>query len=261
MYIATRKLDQIQLWVENSTVPTSVIFTDLQAPYSLFATSPGNVLVDNTAFGGVESRRFGMGSGTITMYVGDNCFDLFVDISDTLYCSLVDLHHVVKKLAGSGASENIVAAGNGSSGTAANMLTYPQGIYVDLDENLYVADCGNNRVQVFAKDQSNGMTIIGDGIPDSCSLSCPNGIAMDADRSLFVADQGNYRIVRSGPDGCRCLIGCSAITGESPHQLSYPAAIHFDTHGNLFVADQGNSRIEKFLFLQSSCGKYSIHVR
>ena len=261
MYIATRKLNEVQLWLENSTVPTSVISTDLQSPYSLFVRSPGDVLVDNGMLGAVESRRFGVGSRIFVVQVENYCFDLFVDISDTLYCSLVNLHQVIKQLSGSMPSVTIIAAGNGSSGADANMLTFPQGIYVDLDGNLYVSDCGNNRVQVFAKDQLNGMTIIGGGILDSCWLICPNGIVMDADRSLFVADQDKHRIVRSGPDGCRCLIGCLEIEGGLPQQLAYPAAIHFDTYGNLFVADQGNSRIQKFLFLKSSCGKHSIPVR
>jgi DNA-binding beta-propeller fold protein YncE len=260
MYIASRKLNQVQLWVENSTVPTSVISTSLQSPYSLFVISPSEVLIDNSVFGGVELRQFNVVSASIAMNAEDYCFDLFVDISDTLYCSLVNLHRVVKKLSASVSSEKTFAAGNGSAGSGTNMFHFPQGIYVDLDENLYVADCGNDRVQVFAKDQLNGMTIVDDGIPDSCILDCPTGIAMDAGCNLFVADQTKNRIVRSGPDGCQCLIGCSEIRGALSDQLSHPAAIHFDSYGNIFVADQDNSRIQKFLFLKSSCGKCSILV-
>ena len=261
MYVAARKLNQVQLWTESSSEPTIVISKSLTSPYSLFVVRPGDIYVDNGKNGWVEMRHFATSVETVVLNVEDYCFDLFVDQSDTLYCSLVNLHQVVKKLSGRMADGTIIAAGNRVQGSTANTLSYPEGLFVDLDENLYVADCGNDRVQRFAKGQLIGMTVVSGAISGSCSLSCPNGIVLDADSYLFISDQNKNRIVRSGPDGCRCLIGCSEVQGAVPHQLSYPAAIHFDSYGNLFVADQGNSRIQKFLFLESSCSKCSIPHR
>lgn len=137
------------------------------------------------------------------------------------------------------------------------MLSYPHGIFVDTNRDLYVADCGNNRIQLFPLGQSNATTIVGSGsINVTISLTTPMDIVLDADKYLFIADFDGNRIIGSGPNGFRCIIGCTGVSGSLSNTLNNPSSMAFDTFGNIFVVDQWNSRIQKFIRLNNTLGKY-----
>ena len=139
------------------------------------------------------------------------------------------------------------------------MLNSPQGIFVNSHFDLYVADCGNNRVQLFRSGEVNGTTVIVNGSNGLITLNCPMGIVLDGDGYLFILDGLHHRVIGSGPWGFRCVVGCSGSSGPGSNQLLNPQTMSFDRDGNLFVMDQGNDRIQKFLFENnsSSCGKSS----
>jgi hypothetical protein len=192
------------------------------------------------------------------MYVGSACYGLFVDINNTLYCSLQDLDQVVTKSLNSDSNIAIIVAGNGTAASPSNMLSHPQGIFVDINLDLYVADYGNNRIQLFQSGQLNATTIAGSESPNTTiTLSGPTGIVLDADGYLFIVENNKNRIIGSGPDGFRCIAGCSG-NGSASNQLSSPQTLSFDSYGNMFVTDWGNNRIQKFILLTNSSGKCSM---
>jgi hypothetical protein len=155
----------------------------------------------------------------------------------------------------SSAMTSIVVAGTGTLGSASNELYYPFGIFVDVNLDLYVADCLNSRVQLFQSGQSNGITVAGSKSPNpTIPLNCPSGIVLDAHKYLFIVDSLYHRIVGSGPNGFRCLVGCYGQSSQS-NQLLYPVTLSFDRSGNMFVTDQSNNPIQKFEYLENSSGK------
>jgi hypothetical protein len=149
----------------------------------------------------------------------------------------------------------IVAAGTASPGSAFNELNGPGGIFVDVNFDLYVADLGNHRVQLFQSGESNGITVAGSTSPNpTINLRYPTGIVLDAEKYLFIVDHLNHRIVGSGLNGFRCLVGCYG-EGSQSNQLIWPISFSFDRSGNMFVADRDNHRIQKFEYLESCFGK------
>lgn len=128
-------------------------------------------------------------------------------------------------------NELTIVAGTGCAGSTAHMLSSPVGIFVTINMNLYVADCGNDRVQLFPSGQMNGITVAGNGSSRTIALRCPTGIVLDADGYLFIADRGYHRIVGSGPDGFRCVVACSGVFGPAPDQLNNPQTMSFDRDG------------------------------
>jgi hypothetical protein len=60
----------------------------------------------------------------------------------------------------------------------------------------------------------------------------------------------NNRIVRSGPNGSRCLVGCSHASGSTSDKLDLPYSSSSDSYGNMFVTDYDNNRIQKFILPQ-----------
>ena len=82
---------------------------------------------------------------------------------------------------------------------SSDMLYYPNGIFVDSNFDLYVADGFNNRIQLFRQDEVNGITVAGNGsINITITLYYPSGIVLDADGYIFITDLSNHRIVGSG---------------------------------------------------------------
>ncbi len=126
-------------------------------------TSNGDIYIDDGERNGRVLKWIVKANILVTvMNVQSSCYGLFVDTNDTLYCSMRDHDQVVKRsLNDPEMTSIIVAAGTGSPGSAFNELNQPLGIFVDVNLDLYVADCRNNRVQLFRSGESNGITVAG----------------------------------------------------------------------------------------------------
>ena len=257
IYVADRGNSRFLVWDKDSINPTRIISGSLTFPMAIFVAITGDIYVDNgNTYGRVDKFTMNTNSSVSAMSTGGQCLGLFIDSANNLYCSLHDVHKVIKQLLGSVSNIMTIIAGIGCSGSTANMLNRPQGIFVDINFDLYVADSGNNRIQLFRPGQLNGITVAGTGsLNVTIALSYPTGVVLDGDGYLFIADNGNSRIVGSGPNGFRCIVGCSSVNGSTADQLSYPATLSFDSFGNIYVADYGNYRVQKFLLLTKSAGK------
>jgi len=222
----------------------------------------GDIYVDNGYSNNQVDKWSANGTtNSSVMYVKSQCYDLFLDISNTLYCSLFNQNQVASKSLNTSSNMWIVAAGTECSGSSSNTLDNPRGIFVDTYLNLYVADCGNNRVQLFASGQVTATTIAVTAVTGTISLSCPSDVALDANGYLFIVDSNNHRILGSGPNGFRCIAGCSSSCGSSSSQLCNPSTFSFDTYGNIFVTDTGNNRIQKFISIPNTTyRKYLIKI-
>ena len=232
------------------------ISTGAGDPQGLFVTNNGDIYIGSSQpYYHVEKWTLNSTVPVIVMNVTGLCFSLFVDINNTLYCSLGNGHLVLKTSLIDNGSIPITAAGNGTSGLAPDMLNDPRGIYVDTTFNLYVADSGNNRIQMFPLGQLNGTTLAGIGAPGTIVLSAPTAVILDAAGYLFIVEYSGNRIVGTSPVGYRCLVGCSG-SGSSSSQLNAPYSFSFDSSGNIFVIDSMNQRIQKFSIDMNVCGKH-----
>lgn len=258
IYILATNFQSVQIWSETSTNPIKNISTTLGYSCSIFITSNGDIYVDDGAWYGQVRKWIPDTMNSMTaMSVNESCSGLFVDWNENLYCSLGNLHQVVKISLYDTTNQLNTVAGNGIAGSQSHMLRIPRGILVDSNLNLYIADGNNNRIQLFKPGYLNGTTVAGTGAPGTIALHGPIGIIFDADGYLFISDYYNHRIVGSDVHGFRCIVGCTNTNGSALDQLTYPWSLRFDSFGNLFVVDRGNSRIQKFLLQTNPCGKYT----
>ena len=249
-------LKQLKIWFENGDISTRTITGNWQIPKRPFVTTNGDIYVDNSEMNHrIDKWTVNETNSVVAMFVPHTCDGLFVDIQNTIYCSIGDYHKVIKKSVDSSANESTVVAGTGVSGQESNMLYFPKGIFVDISLNLYVADRSNSRIQLFKYGQLNATTVAGKGSNMNFKLIGPRFILVDADRNIFIIDSSEDRIVVVGPIGCRCLVACTGTFGSKPNELKSPSALAFDTYGNMFIADGSNKRVQKFLLVTNSCGK------
>ena len=256
LYVAARNIQRVQAWLEGSASPTRNIAASIVNSRSIFATINGDIYADN-GYGNKSVNKWTMNDSipTIAMTVSESCLSLFVDILNNLYCSQETPHRVVKTSLNKVKNGNVVVAGNGTEGNAANLLSSPRGMVVHFNMTLYVADQNNHRVQRFPYGEAYGTTVVGTDAPGTITLNKPTGLVEDADGYFFIADFDDSRIIGSGPNGFRCIAGCTGLPGPASNRLNTPHSLSFDSHGNLFVADRLNSRIQKFLLSSNSCGE------
>ena len=252
VYVASSADSQVLEFTEGSVNATR----KMSGGYSLFVTDNDDVYTYDGANSRVILWSVNTTSSVPVMFSSAMCGGLFIDVNNTLYCSITNMHQVVSKSLNDPSSTVSIAAGTGCVYSIPSILNGPLGIFVHLNFSLYVADSNNHRIQRFTPGQPNATTVAGNGTPGSITLLNPSGIVLDGDSYLFIVDTGHHRIVKSGSDGFRCVIGCSNAPGSSPSQLSSPQSMSFDTYGNIWVVDFGNSRVQKFILSVSSSGKY-----
>jgi len=144
------------------------------------------------------------------------------------------------------------------------MFSWPHGLHVDREGNLWVTEAAENRPaqtapgakplghQVFKfSPQGKLLMTLGEaGKPgnDGAHFTAPSDVVTAPNGDIFVVDghsaTGNNRIAKFSKDGK--FIKAFGGTGHGPGQLFAPHAIAMDSSGRLFVADRGNQRIVIF---------------
>ena len=190
-------------------------------------------------------------------YSDGNSACIFIDINNTLYFSVTSKHKVLSKPLSSSSNVLTIVAGTGVAGNAPNMLNVSRGLFVDVNFDLYVADWGNHRIQLFRQGQQNAITVAGSGsLNTTITLYNPIHVVLDIEKYLFIVDQSNNRIIGSNENGFRCIIGCTRALGSSVNMLHRPSSMAFDSFGNIYVVDEFNHRIQKFLRLNNTLSNY-----
>ena len=152
----------------------------------------------------------------------------------------------ITTVAGTGARG---ASGDGGRATSAR-LSFPQGVAVDDEGNVYIADSKNNRVRkvstggritTFAGTGKRGSSGDG-GRATSARLNDPQAVAVDAEGNVYIAEQLGQRVRKVTPGG---IITTFAGTGDptssgdggpaSSASVFYPMGVAVDGRGGVYI--------------------------
>ncbi len=139
------------------------------------------------------------------------------------------------------------------NGDTEDRFKTPRGLAFDSAGRLYIADSGNQRVQVFSVSEqglvySTTIGVTGDARSDNTGFNDPEKVDFDTLGRLYVLDTGNHRVQRcsysSGHWICSTFIGETGMPGADLAHLNWPVGLALDTSG-VYIADGNNLRVLK----------------
>jgi len=198
-------------------------------------------------------------------------------------------------IAGTGFSLEISRVVQGALLGPSTMLKNPRGLSIDLLENVYIADTGNNRIMFIPKVDGEYFPIVlfkkyyrintiagGDGgggadeiLATSPVLNSPCDVVTDSSQNIYIADTSNNKIkfipkVNGSYFGKNMTakfiytIAGNGSVGRGSNDngelatnspLNSPAGVAVDSAGNVYIADTGNHAIK---FIPKVNGTYFV---
>ncbi|EDV25603.1 uncharacterized protein TRIADDRAFT_23736 [Trichoplax adhaerens] len=131
-------------------------------------------------------------------------------------------------------------------------LQRPNDVICDHENNIFITDTGNDRVQIF---QPDGQLVhsFGSSGSNPGQFESPSCLTLDIDGNVIVSDTNNNRVQVFTRKGI--FIKSLGSGGTEPGEFHDPHGITIDKDGRIFVVDSGNHRIQVF----SSDGEYLYH--
>ena len=125
---------------------------------------------------------------------------------------------IITTIAGTG-----VAGSKGDNGSATlAQLNGPRGVAIDAQQNIYIADSGNNSIR---KITPPGI-IQTVAVQSAVGLNDPEYVATDAEGALYIADTGNGRVLKVAYSGSLSTVML----------VVQPSAVTLDGAGNIYVS-------------------------
>jgi len=213
---------------------------------------------------------YGGDHGPATSAELDEPEGLAVDGSGNLY--IADTENEVIREVSSGTITTVAGiplsfgySGNGGPATSAQ-LDEPEGVAVDGNGNIYIADTENEVIRLVAGstpphgdttgdiytvagNYAAGSGYSGDnGAATSATLDWPEGVAVDSSNNLYIADTDNNAIrkvvISTGIISTVAGNGTEGYTGNgglaTKAELNEPEGVAVDSFGDLYIADSEN---------------------
>ncbi|CAF0770479.1 unnamed protein product [Adineta ricciae] len=127
-----------------------------------------------------------------------------------------------------------VAGGNGF-GDKLNQFSFPQGIFIDRNQNIFIVDCLNHRIMRWKPNATQGEIVT--NANNANRLSYPRDVIFDErDQSLIISDLMNRRVIRWWNESQQEIL----IDDVSCHGLA------MDKDGYLYVSDWKKHEVRKW---------------
>ncbi|CAF3710985.1 unnamed protein product [Rotaria sp. Silwood1] len=171
-----------------------------------------------------------------------------------LYIADVGNHRVQKRYPN---GEIITAAGDphGRAGSTSDKLNCPVDVLADENENVFISDWYNQRIQYWQKDAKNGTTVAGNESlgTELNEFHFPTRVLVDSKKNIIVADSLNQRIMQwtfpyDPEKNVGTIIAGGNGAGLNPYQLNNPNGLYLDEHNQiLYISNEESHSITQWV--------------
>ena len=128
----------------------------------------------------------------------------------------------------------------GGPGSGPGQFNFPLGIIVNSQDQIIIADAGNNRIQIC--DHQGNCEVFGSGGTFAGKFRNPHGVAVDSQDRIYTVETGNNRVQIFDSTGN--WIRMFGDWGAALGQFKTPGDIAIDKQGRILVADEQNYRVQ-----------------
>lgn len=204
------------------------------------------------------SGKQGFVDGVATDARFDGVYNLALDKAGNIYATELG-NHTIRKITPEGVVSTLAGAGESGSvdgtGTLAS-FNLPYGIALDVEDNIYIADRGNNTVRKISPEgivstlAGSGSYRSDNGNGTEASFRNPAGVVVGSDGTVYVSEQNGHYIKSISGDGEVTTFSgngtASSVDGKIEEAtFNYPTGLTIDQFGNIFIAESGNYGIRK----------------
>ena len=134
----------------------------------------------------------------------------------------------------------------GSKGKDHGKFKKPWDISFDSKGDLYVADSGNHRIQVFERcdDKLHFLRTIGEKGRGEGQLMWPSSVFVDDESRVYITEDDNYRVSIFTHVGE--FLKSFGKKGKLKGEFDLPHGVVTDMNGDIYVSDHKNNRLQVF---------------
>ena len=122
----------------------------------------------------------------------------------------------------------------------------PNDVDVKSNGDVYIADTGNHRIQIYTSGGSYKSTLGSYGSGNYQFIE-PYGIYIDKNDNLYLADRYNHRVqIYDNNQLYVATLGETGVSGSDNDHFDGPGDVAVDSMGNIYVADTWNQRVQVF---------------
>jgi DNA-binding beta-propeller fold protein YncE len=140
-------------------------------------------------------------------------------------------------------SSGIFMSQFGLNGSGDGEFEWPFEITIDNDDNIYIADRDNDRIQKFDSD-FNFILKFGTSGSGNGQFGQPVDLDIDSLGNIYVVDPQRNRVQKFTSEGV--YITKWGTSGSGDGQFDQPYGIAIDDSDNVYVVDRNNARVQKF---------------
>jgi uncharacterized protein (TIGR03437 family) len=193
--------------------------------------------------------------------VVDSAGNIYIADSMNNRVRIVTPDGLINTFAGTGyASAGGPRSFNDGGPAIAALLHLPEGVAVDKNGNVYIADTGDNCIRIVTTDGIIN-TFAGDSYPSfsgdtaaavDAELHTPSDVAVDSSGNVYIADTANASIRKVTTDGLINTVAGNQTVGSTGDgaaatsaSLLAPISLAVDSSGNIFILENGDAKVRK----------------
>ncbi|MCA9226262.1 MAG: hypothetical protein KDA47_11650 [Planctomycetales bacterium] len=135
----------------------------------------------------------------------------------------------------------------GSHGSEPGQFVRPQNMVIDKQDQIWVADACNHRIQIFdvTGDSAKLVRMWGEEGVEPGQIRYPYDLVLDGREHLYLCEFGNHRVQKFTLDGQ--FVAAWGVGGRREGELNQPWSLVIDSHGRTHVLDTYNHRVQRIL--------------